>query len=129
MYIEGGTAAAGAAGGTAGSLGALYGKLDSELAGLDLDELDDEQLDGKADELLAWSQHLDYGSYFDDWTSTACTLASEAFVPEDEAPYLDEIREGTRGDVRAAMAVAGAPMPPFKGGATAASGSTVVLRS
>ncbi|EFJ46573.1 hypothetical protein VOLCADRAFT_32536, partial [Volvox carteri f. nagariensis] len=47
---------------------------------LNLGDLEEGQLDEEADELLAWSEHLDYRSYFDDWTSMACTLASEAFV-------------------------------------------------
>ncbi|GLC61007.1 hypothetical protein PLESTB_001705300 [Pleodorina starrii] len=91
------------------------------------DDLDDNQLDDKVDELLAWSEHLDFGSYFDDWTSMACTLASEAFVPEDEAPYLEEPPQ-TRGDVRLAFQAAGVPTVPFKGGPNAACGTVMPMR-
>lgn len=91
-----------------------------------LDELDDGQVDGKVDELLAWSQHLDFGSYFDDWTSMACTLASEAFVPEDEGPYLDELPRA-RADVRQILEAAGVPNAPFKGGPNAACGTVLPL--
>ncbi|KXZ45887.1 hypothetical protein GPECTOR_49g471 [Gonium pectorale] len=111
------------AGGAAGG-GADLPDLDPDL---DIDALDDGQLDQKVDDLLAWSQHLDFGSYFDDWTSMACTLASEAFVPEDEAPYLEEI-PGPHGDVREALQAAGVPLVPFKGGPNAACGTAVPLR-
>ncbi|GIL89786.1 hypothetical protein Vretimale_16577 [Volvox reticuliferus] len=96
--------------------------------GLDfnLDELEDGQLDEKVEELLNWSEHLDFGSYFDDWTSMACTLASEAFVPEDEAPYLDDLPK-TRADARLALEAAGVPNVPFKGGPNAACGTAVHL--
>ncbi|KAG2488869.1 hypothetical protein HYH03_012664 [Edaphochlamys debaryana] len=103
--------------------------LDPTLLDLNLNELDDQALDERADELLAWSQHLDYGSYFDDWTSIACTMASEAFVPEDEAPYLAEVgREPYVGDIRRAFAQAGAPLEPFKGGPNASCGTVLNMR-
>jgi hypothetical protein len=121
MYADGGGRPRGPGSGS-GGMGLGLDELD-----FNLDELDDSQLDGKVDELLAWSEHLDFGSYFDDWTSMACTLASEAFVPEDEAPYLEELPQA-RGDVRLALEAAGVPSVPFKGGPTAACGTVVNLR-
>lgn len=76
-------------------------------------EYDDDAEDG--DELLDWTQHLDFDAYLDDWTSMACTLGSEAWVPEDERPYLMDL-PAPGGDVRGAMASAGAPLQAFKGG-------------
>ncbi|KAG2433072.1 hypothetical protein HYH02_012776 [Chlamydomonas schloesseri] len=113
--------------GAGGAAGADGGWDDSDAALEELDGLDDEALDERVDELLNWSTHLDYGAYFDDWTSMACTLASEAFVPEEEAPYLDDLQPAVVGDVRKAMAAAGAPLPPFKGGPNPACGVTVPL--
>ncbi|PNW71779.1 hypothetical protein CHLRE_16g681301v5 [Chlamydomonas reinhardtii] len=100
---------------------------DANAALEELDGLEEDALDERVDELLNWSSHLDYGAYFDDWTSMACTLASEAFVPEEEAPYLDDLQPVVVGDVRKAMAAAGAPLPPFKGGPNAACGVTMPL--
>lgn len=49
-------------------------------------------LDGESDmvddfielegDLLEWSRRLDFDAYVDQWGSTACTYASDAFVPE-----------------------------------------------
>ncbi|GFR44327.1 hypothetical protein Agub_g5540 [Astrephomene gubernaculifera] len=137
MYAEGGFNFANAGGDATGAASAASSDPDAAasgsltphgMLGFDLDELDEGQLDQKAEELLAWSQHLDYGSYFDDWTSLACTLASEAFVPEEEAPFLEEI-PGPHGSLAAVLAAAGVPQEPFKAGATPASGSVVALRS
>ena len=41
--------------------------------GDDDDDLDMGDDDVMADELLQWTQHLDFESYVSDWTSTACT--------------------------------------------------------
>ncbi len=79
----------------------------------------------QVEELLEWSQHLDFHTYVSDWTSMACTLGSEGFQPTADttgavtlpAPDLD---------VRAAMVAAGVPLAPFKGGATAAAGMPVL---
>jgi len=103
MYRDG---IAGGGGGGVGPGGCRDGDLD------DLDPL--------ADELLQWTQHLDFEEYVSDWTSAACTLGSEAFVPELE--YLRQAPPPSH-DVRGAMATAGVPLEPFKGGATVAAGT------
>ena len=90
--------------------------------GLELDQLDLDQLDPLAEDLLNWTEHLDFDSYVGDWTSMACTLGSEAFVPEDEGPYLSEAPAPSH-DLRGAMHTAGVPLAPFKGGVSAATGS------
>ena len=41
------------------------------------DNLDMGDDDAMADELLQWTQHLDFESYVSDWTSTACTCEGE----------------------------------------------------
>lgn len=114
-----------AGGGGAPPAGALGLSADGlPLGQLDLEGLDDGALDGdRVEELLTWSQHLDFGSYVNDWTSMACSLGSEAYVPEDEAPYLAPLPPSTR-DVHKAMAAAGVPLVPFKGGASAACAAT-----
>ena len=37
------------------------------------DDLDFDDDDMMAEELLQWTEHLDFESYLSDWTSTACT--------------------------------------------------------
>lgn len=66
------------------------------------------------DDLLAWSAHLDYDSYVDDWTSLACTLGSEAYTMDDTS-YLIALPP-TMIDIPAAMQAVGAPLLPYKGG-------------
>jgi hypothetical protein len=79
----------------------------------------------QVDELLEWSQHLDFSAYLDDWTSLACTLGTEAWVPEVEGTLLREIQPPPPSlDVKGAMVAAGVPLAPFKGGVGPAAGAT-----
>jgi hypothetical protein len=80
--------------------------------------------------LLDWSHHLDYAHYTTDWTSAACTLGSEAFVlpPGYGAPPPAGRPPAPDVSLPAAMAAAGVPLPPFKGGATAASASAPAVK-
>lgn len=75
------------------------------------------------DELLEWSQHLDFSAYVDDWTSLACTLGTEAWIPEVEGPPLSGLPPPSV-DVRGAMVAAGVPLQPFRGGVGPACGAT-----
>ena len=48
------------------------------------DDLEFEDDDEMAEELLQWTQHLDFESYVSDWTSTACTCecgSTRFFIP------------------------------------------------
>lgn len=91
----------------------------SSLADLDPDDMDELQVD----ELLEWSQHLDFNSYTTDWTSLACTLGSEALTPWDTPPAASLLPPQGQ-DVRAALAAAGAPLQPFQGGPSPAMAAT-----
>jgi hypothetical protein len=42
----------------------------------------------QANELLNWCHHLNFSNYASEWTSMACTLASEADVPGPEPGAL-----------------------------------------
>lgn len=79
----------------------------------------------QAEELLTWCQHLNFSDYSSNWTSMACTLASEAYVPEpDPGATLERMLPPPSLDVKAAMAAAGVPLVTYKGAATAAEGVT-----
>ena len=47
-----------------------------------LDEAEDEQLDENEDEVLQWSEQLDFADYSASWLGLATTLGSDAFQPE-----------------------------------------------
>jgi len=125
MYRDGMTGGVLPGGGAAGGAGGLGPEAFAALQGR-LDELDLEELDPLAEELLQWTDQLDFEGYLDDWTSLACTLGSEALVPEPEQPYLSPAPPPSH-DLRGAMATAGVPLAPFKGGATPAAGATSTL--
>lgn len=93
--------------------------------GMSANNIEDDSLldDSQIDELLEWSQLLDYTSYVDDWTSLACTLGSEAFnIPQSCAPTS----QIPAPDMNAGMAMgaAGVPLQPFRGGVSPAAGAT-----
>eukprot|EP00798_Chlamydomonas_sp_ICE-L_P022634 gene22634-29776_t len=96
---------------------------------LDFNQIDFDQIDPMADDLLNWTMGLDFENYVDDWTSMATTLGSEAFLPDDES-YLPEVPAPSH-NFYGAMASAGVPVAPYQGGTSAASGatSTANLRS
>lgn len=71
-------------------------------------------------ELLDWSHHLDFASYVSEWTSTACTLGSEAYLPPADSTPSARLPAPDL-SVQAAMTAAGVPLPAFKAGVTAAS--------
>jgi len=74
--------------------------------------------DSQADELLDWCHHLNFSDYASEWTSMACTLASEAFVPGPEpAALLTRALPPPHQDVQAAMVAAGVPLQPYQGSA------------
>ncbi|GAX74238.1 hypothetical protein CEUSTIGMA_g1687.t1 [Chlamydomonas eustigma] len=107
--------------GSRSTAGALHG---DELDSLDgsLDEFED----GDPNELLQWTQHLDFDHYINDWTSIACTLGTEAFVPELESEYLAQAPPPSH-DIHGAMVTAGVPLRPFKSGVSPAAGVVSTL--
>lgn len=80
--------------------------------------------------LLDWSEHLDFESYVENWTSVACTLGSEAYAPLPDGPQLAASmpRPGAVASKQVQdrlYAQAGGTLPrPFIGGATASSSVT-----
>ncbi|KAG1662715.1 hypothetical protein FOA52_014581 [Chlamydomonas sp. UWO 241] len=90
-------------------------------------ESDDFDDDPTTDDLLQWTLHLDFEEYVSDWTSAACSLGTEALVPELESAYLRQAPAPSH-DLRGAMATAGVPLEPFKGGATPAAGAHVLAQ-
>lgn len=108
---------------------------EAEAAGVaDLDpDLDDlAALDEAAAELTEWSAALDFDQYLNGWTELACSLGSEAFVPELEAPFLEELNNTNMVlDLPTALQNAGVPLAPYKGGAVPACSvlSSTPLRS
>ncbi len=107
----------------------------------------DEGASERPGELLQWCQHLDFDAYMDDWTATACTLGSEALLPESEGAWLAQLETASatptsgfrvhQGQPSGSVAMAGCkPLSfeqalvssgawaPFKGGAAPAAGVT-----
>ncbi len=77
----------------------------------------------QVEELLEWSHHLDYTHYMEDWSTLACTLGSESFVPELESAHMPQLPPASV-NLASAMVAAGVPMAAFKGGVTPAAGAT-----
>lgn len=99
---------------TESSSGAVEGHVASD--GLD----DLAALDEVADQLAEWSAALDFDAYVDSWTQLATSMGSEAYVPELEAPYLEQLNNNNPVlGLTQAFQNSGVPMAPFKGGATA----------
>ena len=79
----------------------------------DLD-IDVDQLgEGEVDDLLNWSQHLDFEAYMDDWTSMACSLGTEAFVAENDGEFLSEL-PGPGTGLALGLMQSGVPRQPYK---------------
>jgi len=107
--------------GSPSTAGALNGDDQGSLDG-SLDEFEDEN----PEELLQWTQHLDFDYYVSNWTSIACTLGTEAFIPELESEYLVQAPPPSH-DMHGAMVTAGVPFRPFKAGVSPAAGVVSTL--
>lgn len=87
----------------------LQDDFEGEASMIDLDVHDDE-------ELLKWSEALDFDSYLDTWTMTATSNSTEAYIPQNYAALMEEESVLVMADSATLFAQKRMPSEPFKGG-------------